>query len=122
MALVIPTQQLILPTFSRFLNNALGNGAVLGNGKFNVMGYRRVVGNFHAPGGGVGPAAGSPLVEQSMNGTDFDLATVIPQDVSQPDVQFPFDIELVGNYLRVTYTNGAGIEAFVRGWVYCLPH
>lgn len=118
----IPTQQYIFPLFAKFDAAAVGAGASFGNGKINVTGYRRVVGNWHLPAGANGPAAGFPVVRQSHNGIAFDLAVTVTQDFSQPDVQFPFDFELVGNYIQVLYTQGGVGDAFLRGWACCLPH
>lgn len=82
---------------------AIGGGASFNMPKKNLAGHRRVIGNFHASNAA---AVGFPRVRQSADGVNWDLVYVIPQDATQPDFQYPFDLHILLPYVSVEYTHG----------------
>lgn len=86
--------------------------------KVRAEGYHRIKGNFHVD---TAPANGFPRVEQSVDGITYSLVNVIPQDLSQPDFQFPFDVVRRLPYVRVRYTQGAVDSSFVYAFVELVP-
>lgn len=87
--------------------------------KLRVEGYHRIKGNFHVDNP---PANGFPRVEQSVDGITFSLVSILQQDPTQADIQFPFDIQLRLPYVRVRYTQGGVGATFINAWVYVVPH
>jgi hypothetical protein len=95
-------------------NLAIGASLVL---VANVEGQFRLVGTLH---GVVAPAAGFPLIEESPDGTNYQPALVIPQDLARTEFDFPFTYQPQAPYVRVTYTQGAG-AGNVSGWIEARP-
>lgn len=75
----------------------------------------RLRGNFHQD------VAGTLVVEQGFTQTLMDLSWTVPQDPTQPDFQYPFDIILLEPFVRITFTNGGAVSAFFRAFVVALP-
>ena len=51
----------------------------------------------------------------------MDLSFVVPQDVAQPNFQYPFDIIVLQPFCRIVITNGAAPSGFFRSFVSALP-
>lgn len=90
-------------------NTALGTSAVA-----SVDGLSRLVGNYHCT---TAPAAGYPRVIQSVDGVTPSITTVLTQDVTQPDFQYPVNVAITLPYVSVEWTQGAApgtLRAFVE--------
>ena len=90
-------------------NTALGTSAVV-----NVDGLSRLVGNYHCT---TAPAAGYPRVIQSVDGVTASITTVLTQDATQPDFQYPVNVAITLPYVFVEWTQGAApgtLRAFVE--------
>lgn len=97
-----------------YSNGAIGAGASVAATGVNLDGTSRLVGNFHST---TAAAAGFPRVRQSVDGTNWSVVTVLAQDVSQADFQYPVNVALTLPYVSVEYTDGGAggtLRAFVE--------
>lgn len=113
------TNQLPLPLLYRSQSTNLAIGATVRNQKFRVLGYRRVVGNFHVS---TAAAGGFPRIRQSADGVNWSNVTVINVDPSQSNFQYPFDVEIILPYISVEYTQGAALSTFIYCFAQALPY
>ena len=51
----------------------------------------------------------------------MDLDFSVPQDLLQPDFQYPFDIIVIQPVCRFTFLNGAGASSLLRAYFTALP-
>lgn len=75
----------------------------------------RIRGNFHQD------VAGTLVIEQGFSQTLMDLSWTVPQDPTQPNFQYPFDIITIEPFVRFTFTNGPAPSTFFRAFVVALP-
>ncbi len=84
-------------------SGSVGAGASL-NQQLNLLGQKRVVGNFDCA---QAPAAGFPRIRQSVDGVNWSIVFIIPQDLGQANLQFPFNVEIRLPYVSIEFTQGA---------------
>ena len=52
---------------------------------------------------------------------NMDLDFVVPQDVLQPNSQWPFDVIVIQPVVQLEFTNGATDSSFFRAFITALP-
>jgi hypothetical protein len=84
---------------------------------FDVSNYinGRIRGNVHQD------VAGTLDVFYGNNAAFMDLDFTVPQDLLQPDFQYPFDIIVIQPFLRVTFVNGAAPSTLLSAYITALP-
>jgi hypothetical protein len=95
-----------------------GVGAGLGfTLTFDVSNYinGRIRGNVHQN------VAGTLDVFYGNNATVMDLDFDVPQDLLQPDFQYPFDIIVIQPFLRFTFVNGGAPSSLLSAYITALP-
>lgn len=83
----------------------------------NVEGQKTLVGTIHST---VAPAANSPSILESPDGTNYQTVFVIPQDISRTEFDFPFTWTPTAPYVKIVYTQGAG-AGNVSGFIEARP-
>lgn len=85
-------------------------GGTLVNARFPCSGFKKLVGAFHFTAGT--PASGFPRVrqwgDQASSAGPTETSGAIPQDASQPDKTYVFDIDLRHPYVSIEYQEDAG--------------
>lgn len=100
-----------------FSPGGLGGGATgFNTGFVPVASFSngRLRGNAHQD------QTGTLLIEFANEAGNVDLAFTVTQDVSQPDVQYPFDVIVMQPFLRVSFVNGGVASSFFRANVVVL--
>jgi len=87
---------------------ALGANASYTSGSFTVSGYGRIVGSCYAD------QAGTLYVEQSSDGTNFDVQSTFSYSAG---ALLGFSVEVVAPTARVRYVNGATAQTVFRLYV-----
>jgi hypothetical protein len=84
---------------------------------FDVSNYinGRIRGNFHQD------VDGTLNVLFGNDSSVMDLDFPVPQDVAQPDFQWPFDIIIIQPFVRITFVNGGAPSALLRAYITALP-
>lgn len=86
---------------------ALGaSGTYTTTGTFGLAGYKSIVGSAYSD------QDGTLLVEQSQDGTNWDVQSTVTVTGGSPSAGF--DVDVVGTYGRLTYTNGATAQTTFR--------
>jgi len=76
---------------------------------FATNSYRSLVGSAYSD------QSGTLLVEQSQDGTNWDVQTTVTVTGGSPSAGF--DVDIVGAYGRLSYTNGATAQTIFRLYV-----
>jgi hypothetical protein len=90
---------------------------MLSFGPFSVKGFLngRLRGNAHSD------APGAFTVSWGTSPSSMGLSWVVPQDASQPDNQYPFDIIILQPFVSVSFVNGGAAALFFRANLQALP-
>ena len=84
---------------------------------FDVSNYinGRIRGNFHQD------VTGTLDIFFGNDSAVMDLDFPVPQDLNQPEFQWPFDIIVIQPFVRITFVNGAGASSLLRAYITALP-
>lgn len=103
-----------------FFNSlVLGGGVSLNLTTLDAIGFRSVRGYYFTA--TAAAAAGFPRMRQSPNNTNFDLVEVIPQDFSQANFTYTFDLPIIARFISLEWTSGAGGANPLRADVSLVP-
>jgi hypothetical protein len=65
--------------------------------------------------------AGAFIIEMGDTQGVFDTYFNVPQDLTMPNFQYPFNIVIIQPFVRFTFTNGGAPSTYFRASVRALP-